>query len=131
MANPAKTPETKSALKMPDEGSFVTPVASATQSGPVGRVEGLDYDKWAVAIVDLEAPAARVDAERARLTSKGYQKVEGDPMVGGFPKPEVWVIPRTMYEANRQRRAAKVDAFVASGQMMEFANRPSVVTRGR
>lgn len=127
----AKTPEPKSAMKMPDEASFVTPVESATQSGPVGRVEGLDYSKWAVAIVNLDAPQVRIDAERSRLTAKGYQKVEGDPMVGGFAKPEVWVIPRHMYEANRQRRASKIDAYVASGQMMEFANRPNVVTRGR
>lgn len=116
---------------MPDVASFDAPNVDNSQQGPVGRVEGLDYETWAVAIVDLDQPNNRVEGDRARLTAKGYKPVDGKPLVGGFPNPEVWVIPRKNYEANRARKSARIDAAVASGQMMEFANRQTPVTRGR
>ena len=127
---PKNVPE-QTGLILPDEDSFVTPVPTDATTSPIGRVAGLDYAKWASAIVDLDAPETRIAGERARLTAKGYKKVESEVVVGGFPHAEAWVVPRRMYEQNRQRRAERIDAMVDSGQMTEFANRPNVVTKGR
>lgn len=130
-SKPAKelTEMPSGALVMPAESEFArAPSITLTEEKP-GRVQGLDYTQWACAIIDLNAPLARVAQERARLETKGYRKAGGQPLVSGWPNPEVWVIPRAKYDENRKRRENRIRDFVANGRMTETALAREVVTR--
>lgn len=97
----------------------------------IGRVAGLDYEVWAAATIDLNSSDDRIASQRLRLRQKGYRKVDGQPLVGGFPHAEVWVIPRDKYEENRARRAAKIRSLVDAGEMMDSALQTPQITRTR
>lgn len=120
-------------MKFPDPASFDTtkqehPAADPTRQA--GRVIGMDYSKWAVATIDLNDRPDRVSDTRQRYAAKGYKMIEGDPIVVGVPNAEVWVLPRDRYEANRQRRAERIQRLVEARVMAPSAvNRPSI-TRG-
>lgn len=117
---------------LPDEKDF-GPVEREPIDGPApGTVVGLDTTRWAAALIDLLDKPDRVDAARYRLRNKGYRKIEGEVMVIGYRKPEVWVLPRKKFEA---RRAAQRDRFrelVRAGRMSDAALRvPHVQLTGR
>lgn len=116
-------------LLLPTDADFATPAPPVADDDKPGRVAGLDYTQWAAAIIDLNAPADRVAKERARLLTKGYRQAGGQPLVSGWPNPEVWVIPRARYEQNRATRLRRLQDFVASGRMTETALAREVVTR--
>ncbi len=116
-------------LVMPSEADFETAPPPASDDDRPGRVAGLDYTAWAAAVIDLNAPADRVAKERARLLQKGYRQAGGSPLVSGWANPEVWVIPRAKYEANRAARLQRLQDAVASGRMTESALAREVVTR--
>jgi len=118
-------------LVMPDAGSFRTPDLADGSGPPIGRAIGIDYEKWAVALIDLTGDAARIASARLRLKGKGYQKVEGQPVVSGYAAAEVWVLPRQMHEARLAARHQRIVAAVASGEMTEFALPRETVSRGR
>lgn len=116
---------------LPSEDSFNDFVPYEIDSLPVGRVDGLDYSKWATAIIDLNDAPTRVASHRSRIAAKGYKKVDGQTVVGGIENAEVWVVPRHIFEANRERRKLRIDKEVEDGTKMEFANRASEVSRSR
>lgn len=117
------------ALVMPSAAEFDSTPAEVNLDCKPGRVVGLDYKQWACAIIDVDLPLARVASERARLQLKGYRKAGGQPMVEGWENPEVWVIPRDKYLANRARKLERIQRAVSTGQMMESALSREVVTR--
>lgn len=116
-------------LIMPTEADFATAPPVVADDDKPGRVAGLDYEAWAAAIIDLNAPADRVAKERARLVQKGYRQAGGQPLVSGWSNPEVWVIPRQRYLANRAARLQRLTDMVANGRMTESALAREVVTR--
>lgn len=120
-----------SGLQLPSEADFAEFEPQVIDSLPVGRVDGLDYSKWATAIIDLDDAQARIASHRSRIAAKGYRKVEGTVIVGGINNAEVWVIPRHMFEANRERRRERIERQVETGEKMEFATRRFEVTRSR
>lgn len=88
------------------------------------RVQGLDYDKWASAIVDLSEEdhnPQRVQRNRARLVAKGYTKLEGEPIVDGFEEAEVWVKSREQWLKDRAARADKIREYQRAGLMSDTA----------
>lgn len=96
-----------------------------------GRVRGLDYGKWAVALIDLRAKPERIASERRRITNKGYKLLGGSPVVEGWPAAEVYVMPRELYEKKlEQRRQSFVDG-IDSGRYTEAVLPREVVNRGR
>jgi hypothetical protein len=117
-------------ILLPDEKDFRPPDLRVLPDAKPGRVEGLDYDKWAAALIDLNGDPARIAAERIRLTSKGFQRVEGEPVVSGYQRAEVWVMPRAMYDQRREMRAVRLRQLVESKQMTEFALPRGDVIRG-
>ena len=118
-------------LQLPDFKDFQAPAAAGHGEPLPGRVAGLDYELWAAAIIDLNQSPERVSAQRARIAGKGYQRAGGNPLVGGFPHAEVWVIPRPQYEANRQRRQDRIEQAVAGGFMSESAMHPEAISKSR
>lgn len=116
---PAEPPS--GAFTLPPLESFGQPRPSDVGDATLGRVADLDYTKWAAAIIDLDSSPERITSQRARLHAKGYRQVDGQPLVGGFPNPEVWVIPRPLYEQNRERRKLALREAVARGDMYDSA----------
>jgi len=109
-------------LKLPSLADFERKSPEHQPNAPkIQRVAGLDYDKWASAIVDLDSSEARVTRQRRRLEAKGYIRLEDTPLVGGFDNPEVWVIPRKNWIKNRDRRHAKIVQAVEDGTMQDSA----------
>lgn len=105
--------------------------ASADEDFRPGRVRGLDYSKWASAVVDLselEHNPQRVHRNRVRLEGKGYTLLEGEPIVDGFEEAEAWVKPRDVWMADREARNAKIRAAQSDGYMSDTASLKSVVT---
>jgi len=89
-----------------------------------GRVRGLDYSKWAAAIVDLSElrdKPQRVAGHRARLIEKGYVLLQGEPVVDGFEEAEVWVKDRAQYVQDRLARRDKIRRHIAAGSMSDTA----------
>lgn len=84
---------------------------------PAGTVIGLDAEKWAHALIDLGESENRVAVQRKRLEAKGYVKLDGDPIVVNFPRPEVWVMPRSEHNRRRAEQRERLQARVASGQL--------------
>lgn len=121
---------TKDELVFPDPSSFGIPEVAEFLAHP-GRVRGLDYSQWAVALIDLRSKPERIAAERRRISAKGYQQLGGSPVVEGWPAAEVYVMPRALYE---QKLAARRQQFVDgidSGRYTEAVLPREVVNRGR
>lgn len=117
-------------LVLPAESEFTAPTFQTVGAEKPSVVSGLDYSAWACAIIDLDGRPSRVATQRQRLATKGYRKAGGNPIVSGYPNPEVWVIPRRQYEANLAKRAERIKQAVDSGQMTEFALPRETVNRG-
>lgn len=117
--DPEQTPNTAEfgTIVLPEFTGTET-VADDNQVGVrTGRVVGLDYSQWAVAILDTADAASRperVGAERARIKSKGYKLLGGNPIVGGFRSCEVYVMPRALYEQRRAAAQARIEDLVES-----------------
>lgn len=109
-------PDTSGMFTLPDEGSF-KPANLPQSSNKPGRVLGLDYEKWAVSVINLDDKGDRVTAARFRMKSKGYQRLEGTPSVDGYARPEVWVKPRALYEQDVAARKARLEAKVDAGEL--------------
>lgn len=107
------------------------PDAGIDRTVRLGRVLGLDYDKWAVAILDVsdvdERPQ-RVASQRLRITSKGYKRLGGNPLVGGYEHVEVYILPRQDYERRRDYRRERIENAVAYGVMQDSALAKAVTT---
>lgn len=89
-----------------------------------GRVQGLDYGKWASAVVDLseeEHNPQRVQRNRARMAAKGYTRLEGEPIVDGFEESEVWIKSRKQYDIDRASRVDRIRALQRQGVMSDTA----------
>lgn len=84
-----------------------------------GTVLGLP-DGWQPYVIDLSVEAGRVEHWRAALALKGYVKAAG-LKVAGIAMPEVWVIPRTVYETQiRGARQSRDDARRAAWKMRQI-----------
>ena len=89
-----------------------------------GRVQGLDYEKWASAFVDLseeEHNPQRVARNRQRLRRKGYALLSGEPVVDGFESAEVWVKSRAQYNKDRLARIERIRELQRAGVMSDTA----------
>lgn len=105
MATVAKNPTLDTPI-LPDEAEFATTTSAvATPLHPAGFVHGVDPARWATAIVNLKAKPDRIEAERRRITAKGYKRVEGTVRVEGYEAAEVYVIPRHLFDQRRKERA--------------------------
>ena len=118
--------------QMPDESEWDNTVIKPETiaiTQPYGRVDGIDYERWAVAWEDAQQTPQRLTARAKSLDGKGYKEITGDWTVHGVNTPvRVWVIPRKVWE---QRREAKNQALidrVAKGLYPESAL-PSERTR--
>ena len=94
---------------------------------PPCHVVGLDYKKWASAIVDLDGSADRVASARRAYARKGYSKLRGDPIVVGFSHAEVWVKDRKIWLEDRAERGRQIGDSVAAGIMSDSAIAPSTL----
>lgn len=118
---------------LPDPSSFLSPKSDEMRTDPTrqpGRVVGLDYSQWAVAVLDLDDRPDRVADARRRYAAKGYQKMGGQPNVIGFQSAEVWVIPRDLYHARKQQRSEAIARAVRDGRMSVSAVSRPAITRG-
>jgi hypothetical protein len=106
---------------LPNEADFQVAPKGPHYNGHPARVVGLDYVKWAAAVISLDADSDRINASRLRLTRKGFLKIEGHPTVDGYPNPEVWVIPRAKYEELREDRAQRIKELVNKGDLSRSA----------
>jgi len=97
---------------------------------PPCHVIGLDYSKWASAIVDLDVGPGKIAAARRAMTRKGYVKLEGEVVVVGFDNAEAWVKSRKDYLADREARKERIADAIARGTMSDSAAAPMLV-RGR
>lgn len=109
-------------MQLPDPKSFVpVPVVGYSDGPAAGTVVGLDYEAWAVALVDLTAKPDRVARSRYRLTQNGYKKVEGTVEVIGYRQAEVWVMPRTLYMERIRAKRRRLRERVARGELSDMA----------
>lgn len=118
------------AIVLPDPSSFKSVEIERPLSHP-GRVQGLDYTKWAVAIIDLNSKPDRIEAERRRIAGKGYQVLGGRPVVEGWASAEVWVIPREIHEQRLAARQRMMIDGIATGRYTESVMPREVINRGR
>lgn len=116
-------------LILPDEQEFQRPANLASVEGP-HKVVGLDYDKWASAVIDLGGKPERIASHRLMLARKGYRKVDGSPVVNGVGLAEVWVKPRSQWEQDREARHARILRLIDEGILTDAANVHPQVTRG-
>jgi hypothetical protein len=119
-------------LKMPTQAALKK-AATRRKKAPLnghkpGRVAGLNYDKYAAAVVDLSAmdpnvpkTVRRVEGHRRRLEEKGYVKLEGAPLVYGFEDAEVWVKTREQWIADREDRIDLIKRHIRQGTMSDTA----------
>lgn len=117
-------------LVFPDPQSFGVTELAVEASHP-GRVRGLDYSAWAVALIDLKAKPDRIAAERRRISAKGYQKLGGNPVVEGWQAAEVYVMPRELYERKVAARRQQLLDGIDTGKYTEAVIPREVVHRGR
>jgi hypothetical protein len=123
-------PDDAGTFILPDAGSFGhTPQKVSTEKP--GRVHGLDYDQWAVALVNLVDQPDRIMANRLRMQNRGYKKLQGNPIVEGYSKPEVWVKPRAVYNADLEARRQRIQDRVDSGDLPESAVAVPHISRSR
>lgn len=130
---PAPAADGVGKFSMPSMDDFAsnTPPKSIDLDKP-GRAVGIDYDQWAVAIIDLDDRPDRVAGHRLRMRSKGYRKVDGQPTVSGFPNPEVWVKPRDQWARDREAKGNATRAKVMRGHLPDSALcHPGVLSIGR
>lgn len=118
-------------LQFPSMDSFgPAPVPQEVVTHP-GRVRGLDYSVWAVALIDLTMRAERIEAERRRIAGKGYKLLGGKPQIDGWTAGEVWVMPRHLYEQRLEARRQRMIDGIATGQYTEAVLPREIVSRGR
>lgn len=86
-----------------------------------GQVIGVDPAQFAVAVLDLRLPLLKQQYYRERWTLKGYVKIEGQPLVVGYDKAEVWIKRREDADADAARRRRSIEDNVASGRMHRSA----------
>ena len=86
-----------------------------------GQVIGIDTDVYAVAILDLRLPRLKQEYYRERWSLKGYAKIEGEPIVVGYDKAEVWLKLRTDADADADARRRSIEDNVAAGRMHRSA----------
>ena len=94
---------------------------------PPCHVVGLDYDKYASAIVDLDGSPDKVASARRAYANKGYTKLRGEPVVVGFSNAEAWVKDRKEWLADREARRAAIFDSVQRGVMSDSAVAPSIL----
>ena len=82
---------------------------------------GVDPAQFAVAVLDLRLPLLKQQYYRERWTLKGYVKIEGQPLVVGYDKAEVWIKRREDADADAARRRRSIEDNVASGRMHRSA----------
>jgi hypothetical protein len=119
-------------MRLPDPKSFVPVPLEGWSDGPAaGTVVGMDYDAWAVALVDLTAKPDRVARSRYRMKQNGYQKVEGVVEVIGYRDAEVWVMPRKLYMERIKGKRRRLRERVMRGELSDMALiRPQVKVMG-
>lgn len=118
-------------LQFPSVESFgAAPTPDAIVLHP-GRVRGLDYSMWAVALVDLTSRPERIEAERRRIAAKGYKLLGGRPQIEGWTSGEVWVMPRHLYEQRLEARRQRMIDGIGTGQYTEAVLPREIVSRGR
>lgn len=118
-------------LQFPAVESFgAAPTPDAIVLHP-GRVRGLDYSAWAVALVDLTSRPERIEAERRRIAAKGYKLLGGRPQIEGWTSGEVWVMPRHLYEQRLEARRQRMIDGISTGQYTEAVLPREIVSRGR
>lgn len=118
-------------LQFPSVESFGMAPAIETPVQHPGRVRGLDYTQWAVALIDLLSKPERIEAERRRIASKGYKLLGGKPQVEGWTAAEVWVLPRHLHEQRLEARRQSMIDGLASGKYTESILPRETVSRGR
>lgn len=117
---------------LPDPAGFA-PTAPTVIDDPnsvPGRVIGLDYAEWAAATIDLTGRPDRVAAQRLRYQQKGYQRLDGQPIVVGVPSAEVWIKPRSLWLAAKDARRRTIAQHVRSGVLSESALAREVTVQG-
>lgn len=118
-------------LQFPSVESFgAAPTPDSIVLHP-GRVRGLDYSAWAVALVDLTSRPERIEAERRRIAAKGYKLLGGKPQIEGWTSGEVWVMPRHLYEQRLEARRQRMIDGIGTGQYTEAVLPREIVSRGR
>jgi|DEB0MinimDraft_3_1074331.scaffolds.fasta_scaffold80675_2 hypothetical protein len=87
------------------------------QSVTPGKVLGGDYKQYRYAVIDLDAGAGKATGLRAELELRGYTRVEPTPEVVGINRPEVWSIPRAVFDEVLQpaRQSRDADRMRAAG----------------
>jgi len=105
--------------------------ARASKNLPPCHVVGLDYKKYASAIIDLDDKPGRIASARRAMAAKGYVRLEGDLAVVGFANAEAYVKLRAQYDADKMARRALIAANVKAGVMSDSAIAPSVVRTSR
>ncbi len=129
---PAPAEEKPSGLKMPSSAALKRAAGrrkkAPTNAHKPGRVAGLNYDKYAAAIIDLSMldpdrpkTVQRVAGHRRRLEAKGYLKLEGTPIVHGFEAAEVWIKTREQWLADREERIDVIRNKIKQGTMSDTA----------
>ena len=101
--------------------------SDGSDSLPPCHVVGLDYKKWASAIVDLDGSADRIASAQRAYARKGYTKLRGDPIVVGFSDAEVWVKDRKIWMEDRAERGRRIEDSVAAGIMSDSAIAPAIL----
>ena len=91
------------------------------QQAQAGQVIGIDPAEYATAILDLRLPRLKQEYYRERWSLKGYVKIEGEPLVVGYDRAEVWVKRREDADADAARRRQSIEDMVASGRMHRSA----------
>lgn len=108
-------------FELPSVEDFAPVAPDDTPVQQPARVVGMDYEQWATAVISLDAAPDRIAADRLRLKKKGYKVLPGHPTVTGYANPEVWIIPRAMYEGLRSARKDRLKELVKSGQLSRTA----------
>lgn len=93
----------------------------SAQSLQYGHVVGLDYNEWAVAIVNLTNRPERIVVNRAQVLAKGYVLLEGELVVIGYKAAEVYVKPRAEYERDKEARGDRQRQLVREKRLHESA----------
>lgn len=129
-AKPVEVIDDSAGLVFPDAADFGIAEIAAEVPHP-GRVRGLDYGKWAVALIDLRSKPERIASERRRISNKGYKLLGGSPVVEGWPAAEVYVMPRELYEKKLEARRQQFIDGIDTGRYTEAVLPRESVNRGR
>ena len=108
-------------VKLPDPSSFSLPSSPVASSDvPMGTPLNLDLEQWAYAYIDAKTRPERASRFRSRIAARGYQRAEGVE-IAGIDKAEVWVLPRSLYVQQMQRRQDEMRQAVYAGRMSDCA----------